>query len=96
MCFIHFQLESVYVWLLHKYVLLYIHVHFILHLLFCYQKYLHEKLQSADCFHCLSSLMYWYFIFAEEVRAQQAAVNELAARLSTAEETAEHPGETGV
>nr|XP_022319724.1 ankyrin-2-like isoform X19 [Crassostrea virginica] len=30
----------------------------------------------------------------EEVRAQQAAVNELAARLSTAEETAEHPGET--
>ena len=40
--------------------------------------------------------MYWYYIFAEEVRAQQAAVNELAARLSTAEETAEHPGETGV
>nr|XP_022319720.1 ankyrin-2-like isoform X17 [Crassostrea virginica] len=31
---------------------------------------------------------------SEEVRAQQAAVNELAARLSTAEETAEHPGET--
>ena len=54
MCFIHFQLESFYVWLLHKYVLLYIHVHFILLLLFCYQKYLHEKLQNADCFRCLS------------------------------------------
>ncbi|XP_078319339.1 uncharacterized protein LOC111122316 isoform X43 [Crassostrea virginica] len=35
-----------------------------------------------------------YEVLGEEVRAQQAAVNELAARLSTAEETAEHPGET--
>lgn len=34
---------------------------------------------------------------SEEVRAQQAAVDELAARLSSAEEpTAVHPGETGV
>lgn len=38
-----------------------------------------------------------FIILSEEVRAQQAAVDELAARLSSAEEPTEvHPGETGV
>jgi hypothetical protein len=40
-----------------------------------------------------------YVVFcdlSEEIRAQQAAVDELAARLSSAEDYAEHPGETGV
>lgn len=46
----------------------------------------------------ISNIYYFIFIIlTEEVRAQQAAVDELAARLSSAEEpTAVHPGETGV
>lgn len=46
----------------------------------------------------ISNIYYFIFIIlTEEVRAQQAAVDELAARLSSAKEpTAVHPGETGV
>lgn len=46
---------------------------------------------------CLHIYYFIFIILTEEVRAQQAAVDELAARLSSAEEpTAVHPGETGV